>query len=108
MPPRPSKDTISNRSILAPAVSSARTTARWSSNSCYAATVSETTQGVSGSPGPDGDRWTLVVVGPSDLRTHALARGASVVIGRDAECDVRIDHPSISRRHTRIVIGPTC
>jgi DNA-binding NtrC family response regulator len=70
--------------------------------------VSETTQGLSELDGPGGDRWTLVLVGPSDLRTHALAPGAAVVIGRDAECDVRIDHPSISRRHTRVVIGPTC
>jgi two-component system response regulator AtoC len=70
--------------------------------------VSETTQGAPAPGGAGGERWTLVVVGPSDLRTHALALGAALVIGRDADCDVRLDDPSISRRHTRVVIGASC
>jgi DNA-binding NtrC family response regulator len=74
----------------------------------YAATVSETTLGTPPAITSDGDRWTLVVVGPGDLRTHTLTIGAQVVIGRDAEADLRIDHPSISRRHARLTIDATC
>ena len=32
------------------------------------------------------------------MRTHDLAPG-EIVIGRGAECDLRIDHPTLSRRH---------
>jgi transcriptional regulator with AAA-type ATPase domain len=39
--------------------------------------------------------------------THALPESGAVVIGRGAGCDVRVDHPSISRRHARITMGPS-
>jgi transcriptional regulator with PAS, ATPase and Fis domain len=35
----------------------------------------------------------------------AVRAGQSVVIGRDATCDLRIEHPSVSRRHARLVLG---
>ncbi|MGD9933876.1 MAG: FHA domain-containing protein [Dehalococcoidia bacterium] len=43
-------------------------------------------------PGVDG---AAAVIAPSD---HAL------VVGRDADCDIVLDHPAISRRHARL--GP--
>jgi DNA-binding NtrC family response regulator len=35
-----------------------------------------------------------------------LPPSGKVVIGRLNECEVRIDHPSVSRRHAEIIIGP--
>jgi transcriptional regulator with GAF, ATPase, and Fis domain len=73
--------------------------------------VSETTQGASldprfGGSGPVG--WTLVIVGPGSLRTHVLPSAGEVVIGRDADCEIQIDHPRISRKHARLRLGSSC
>ena len=69
-----------------------------------------TTQGASLEPrGPRrGDGWTLVVVGPGNLQTHRLPAQGAVVIGRDAACDVAIDHARISRQHARLSLGSPC
>ena len=49
--------------------------------------------------------WTLVIVGPGLMRTHVFAEDAEVVIGRDEDCAVRLDHARISRRHARLQLG---
>jgi DNA-binding NtrC family response regulator len=46
----------------------------------------------------------LSVIGGGVVATHALPPAGEVVIGRDAGCDVRIDDPSLSRRHVRLRI----
>jgi two-component system, NtrC family, response regulator AtoC len=45
---------------------------------------------------PPGE--VLLVVGSAQLITHAMT-GDEVVIGRSAECDLVLDHRSLSRRH---------
>ena len=52
--------------------------------------------------------WTLVVVGPGTMQTHALGGHGELVIGRDPGCQVRIDHARISRQHARIRLGRPC
>jgi transcriptional regulator with AAA-type ATPase domain len=47
----------------------------------------------------------LAVIGGGMVATHALPATGEVVIGRDAGCDVRIDDPSLSRRHVRLWIA---
>jgi len=44
----------------------------------------------------------LAVIGGGVVATHALPTAGEVVIGRDPGCDVRIDDPSLSRRHVRL------
>jgi len=39
------------------------------------------------------------------LSTHAIG-SADIVIGRAASCDVRVDHPALSRRHAILRLGP--
>jgi transcriptional regulator with AAA-type ATPase domain len=47
----------------------------------------------------------LTVIGGGVVATHALPFAGEIVIGRDAGCDVRIDDPSLSRRHVRLQIA---
>jgi len=47
----------------------------------------------------------LLVAGLGTFSSHALA-GAELVIGRAADCDVRVDHSALSRRHARLHLGP--
>ena len=47
----------------------------------------------------------LAVIGGGVVATHALPAGGDVVIGRDPGCDIRIDDPSLSRRHVRLRIA---
>jgi DNA-binding NtrC family response regulator len=47
----------------------------------------------------------LVVLGGEVLASYPLPARGTVVIGRGAECDVRIEDPSISRRHARLELG---
>jgi S-DNA-T family DNA segregation ATPase FtsK/SpoIIIE len=51
-----------------------------------------------------GDLELWVVGGPGAGRRVPLA-GGDVVIGRDRDVDVRIDDPSLSRRHARVTVG---
>ncbi|MBL9019868.1 MAG: sigma 54-interacting transcriptional regulator, partial [Myxococcales bacterium] len=48
---------------------------------------------------------TLLVAGKGQLRTFLLDK-PEIVIGRDHECDVAIDDPSLSRRHFVLRLGP--
>ncbi|HEY6174362.1 MAG TPA: sigma 54-interacting transcriptional regulator [Kofleriaceae bacterium] len=47
----------------------------------------------------------LLVVGDGAISTHALGP-ADLTIGRAASCDVRLDHPALSRRHAVLRAGP--
>jgi DNA-binding NtrC family response regulator len=48
---------------------------------------------------------TLLVLGPEGT-SHALPRSGSVTIGRAPEMHVRIDDPSVSRRHATLFVEP--
>src|SRR6266568_3607125 len=41
----------------------------------------------------------LLIVGDGRLLTCRLPAGREVVLGRDAECDIVLDHAEVSRRH---------
>ncbi len=71
--------------------------------------MSATTQGGSreSREGP-ATAWTLVVVGPGTMRTESYGLDGEVVIGRDEDAQVRIDHARMSRRHARIRLGAQC
>jgi two-component system response regulator AtoC len=47
-------------------------------------------------------RRTLLVVRGDDVDVRPLPTAGEVVVGRGTACDVRIDHPSISRLHLRL------
>jgi DNA-binding NtrC family response regulator len=58
---------------------------------------------VVGSTEPSSEAGGQVPVG----RAFALPVGETVVIGRDEGADVRIEHPSVSRRHASLKVGDT-
>jgi DNA-binding NtrC family response regulator len=60
------------------------------------------TAGLEPRPGPT---LSLRVIGEGLNSAHRLPPTGTVVIGRSQRCDVRIDHPSISRRHAVIYVG---
>ena len=47
----------------------------------------------------------ILVAGHGQLFTHQVDKD-ELVIGRDELCDLRIDHPNLSRRHAVLRIGP--
>jgi pSer/pThr/pTyr-binding forkhead associated (FHA) protein len=47
---------------------------------------------------------TLIVFSKSGGVSHVPLDGKSVVIGRSAECHLRLDHRSVSRRHARLFL----
>jgi len=54
-----------------------------------------------------GDGLSLLVVGDGTSTVHQLPEEGTVVIGRSEKAEVRIDDPSISRRHAKLTIGET-
>ena len=44
----------------------------------------------------------ILSYGNKALSNHLIADGTEVIIGRDASCQIVIDHPSVSGRHARI------
>ena len=53
------------------------------------------------------DQLFLLVVGDGIPVTEALPRVGAVVLGRAADCDIRIDDGSISRNHAVLQLAPT-
>ncbi|APR87054.1 Response regulator of zinc sigma-54-dependent two-component system [Minicystis rosea] len=53
-----------------------------------------------------GALFEVIVVAGEQVTTHALPEAGSVSIGRGEDCDLRIDHGSVSRRHALLHIGP--
>ena len=47
----------------------------------------------------------ILVAGHGQLFTHQIDKD-EIVIGRDGVCDLRIDHPNLSRRHAVLRVGP--
>ena len=52
------------------------------------------------------DDLELAVFAGDAVRVHALVPGASLVVGRDPECDVHVDAVGVSRRHAIVHVGP--
>lgn len=47
----------------------------------------------------------ILTYGDKALSNHMIAPGSEVIIGRDAGCQIVIDHPSVSGRHVRVKQG---
>ena len=47
----------------------------------------------------------LLVAGPGQLLTFPLDR-PEIIIGRDPQCDIVINHKTLSRRHAKLLMGP--
>lgn len=57
-------------------------------------------------PGPPRTaRWVLVALGGGDLRTYPLAAGVDLILGRELDCDIVLDHHRVSRRHARLHVS---
>jgi two-component system, NtrC family, response regulator AtoC len=52
-----------------------------------------------------GDEVVLVVQRGDCVATFTLPRSGTVSIGRAADCNLRIDEPTVSRHHARLSIG---
>jgi two-component system, NtrC family, response regulator AtoC len=55
---------------------------------------------------PPGGRLHLLVIGDDLYATHPLPEAGAVAIGRSPACEVFVDHPSVSRRHAVLHLGP--
>jgi two-component system, NtrC family, response regulator AtoC len=62
--------------------------------------------GTGGAP-PVGSRFLLVTMG-GNMRVYPLPDEGDVVVGRDKDCHVQLDHSSISRQHARLRLGKVC
>ncbi len=49
----------------------------------------------------------LVALGGGELHTYRLGAGGELLLGRDLDCDVVLDHHRVSRRHARLRAGGT-
>lgn len=58
-----------------------------------------------GRPRSIGGRVLVVVCGTS-AREHDLPSEGAVIIGRGPDADVFVDHPTLSRAHARLTLGP--
>ncbi|MFK7985629.1 MAG: sigma 54-interacting transcriptional regulator [Sandaracinaceae bacterium] len=58
------------------------------------------------SPAGHDSEWWLVVVDEGRSIAHRLPQGRPLSIGRSDDNDIQIDHPSISRRHAQLLVGP--
>ncbi len=55
---------------------------------------------------PDAERrLRVLVIGPAGAQTIAVPASGSLVFGRGTECNVRVDHASVSRRHLALHAG---
>ncbi|MFT3698306.1 MAG: sigma 54-interacting transcriptional regulator [Kofleriaceae bacterium] len=51
---------------------------------------------------PLGPNAYVLIVGDDRMFTHALPPDGELVLGRDPDCDVTLDHARISRRHAKL------
>jgi hypothetical protein len=59
-----------------------------------------------GGVGDHGRPWILATW-PEGRSVHCeLPSEGSIVVGRGSECDLVVPHPSVSRRHARLSVGP--
>jgi transcriptional regulator with GAF, ATPase, and Fis domain len=56
-------------------------------------------------PGADPAGWVLLLSRDTDFRAFHLPPRAEISVGRDAGCELVIDHEKISRRHVRLHLG---
>ena len=49
--------------------------------------------------------WVLIALGGGELRTYPLAAGAELLIGRDLDCNIVLDHHRVSRQHARLRVA---
>jgi DNA-binding NtrC family response regulator len=57
--------------------------------------------------GPGGGRFSLSVFVAGEARSYALPSKGSITLGRGEGCHIRIEEPSVSRRHATLCIGST-
>ena len=55
-------------------------------------------------PRPLSGRYRLLVWLNTKMESRELPPSGEVIIGRGAEADLRIDTPSVSRRHARLIV----
>jgi len=53
------------------------------------------------------DRFSLLAFMSGKVHTHLLPSQGSITLGRSESCTIRLDEPSVSRRHATIHLGPT-
>ena len=51
-------------------------------------------------------RERLLVFWDGGFATHTLPASGKVTIGRLQECEIWVDHPSVSRKHAELLLGP--
>jgi two-component system, NtrC family, response regulator AtoC len=52
-----------------------------------------------------GPRFELLVVTPDGVMTHAVPESGTLRIGRDESSDLRLNDPSVSRKHACLIAG---
>lgn len=58
---------------------------------------------------PSDARFVIVVTSPVEsFVVPFVDDAATLVLGRSPECDIRLAHPSVSRRHARLSLGKYC
>jgi DNA-binding NtrC family response regulator len=67
-----------------------------------ARTTAQDTRDAPAAPG----RLHLLVIGDDLYASHLLPESGSITIGRSPACEVFVDHPSVSRRHAILHVGP--
>jgi len=58
-------------------------------------------------PAASAARLCLLVIGDDRFSTRSVPEHGQLSVGRDADCDVSIDDPSVSRRHAMLHLGAT-
>src|SRR5262245_34086144 len=72
----------------------------------YAMTSSVEQTPLMAEPAAGDTRLRLLVICDGVFQEHVLPHAGQVVLGRDAKCDIQIDHSSVSRQHAQLTLGP--
>ncbi|HEY5922373.1 MAG TPA: sigma 54-interacting transcriptional regulator [Kofleriaceae bacterium] len=51
--------------------------------------------------------YSLLIVGDDGAARHVALEAGAITIGRGEDCEVRLDDPSVSRRHATLTVGAT-